>query len=88
MRQALTQVIYEIEKAITGKRPVIEKLLADWGIENPWRDLVNREDIYLIDHDIDRSLAFLRRWYYPEAEAELIEPLSRETGLMVYRITG
>ena len=68
--------------------PVIEKLLADWGIENPWRDLVNREDIYLIDHDIDRSLAFLRRWYYPEAEAELIEPLSRETGLMVYRITG
>ncbi len=27
MRQALTQVIYEIEKAITGKRPVIEKLL-------------------------------------------------------------
>ena len=68
--------------------PVIEELLAQWGVENPWHDLVNREDIYLIDHDIDRSLAFLRRWYYPEAEAELIEPLSSQTGLSIYRITG
>ena len=68
--------------------PVIEELMARWNVENPWHDLVNRQDIYLIDHDIGRSLAFLRRWYYPEAEAELIEPLSTETGLMIYRITG
>ncbi len=68
--------------------PVIEELLQSWDVENPWRDLVNREDIFLIDHDIERSLAFLRRWYYPEAKAELIEPLSSETGLMIYRITG
>ena len=68
--------------------PVIEERMARWNVENPWHDLVNRQDIYLIDHDIGRSLAFLRRWYYPEAEAELIEPLSTETGLMIYRITG
>lgn len=68
--------------------PVIEDLMAEWGVENPWHDLVNREDIYLIDHEIGRSLAFLRRWYYPEAEAELIEPLSTQTGLMIYRVTG
>ena len=68
--------------------PAIEALMEEWGVENPWRDLVNREDIYLIDHDIERSLAFLRRWYYPEAEAELVEELSRETGLKIYRITG
>ncbi len=68
--------------------PAIEELLAEWGIENPWHDLVNREDIYLIDHEIGRSLAFLRRWYYPEARAELVEPLSSETGLMIYRVTG
>ena len=66
--------------------PVIEDLMAEWGVENPWHDLVNREDIYLIDHEIGRSLAFLRRWYYPEAE--LIEPLSTQTGLMIYRVTG
>ena len=68
--------------------PVIEELLQSWNVENPWRDLVNREDIYLIDHDIERSLAFLRRWYYPQAEAERIEPLSTQTGLSIYRITG
>ena len=68
--------------------PVIEELLAGYGIENPWHDLVNREDVYLIDREVDRSLRFLRRWYYPEAEAELVEPLSAETGYQIYRITG
>ena len=68
--------------------PVIEELLAGHGIDNPWHDLVDREDIYLIDHEVDRTLRFLRRWYYPEAEAELVEPLSSETGWKIYRITG
>ncbi|MCR5576941.1 MAG: hypothetical protein K6F56_08035 [Oscillospiraceae bacterium] len=68
--------------------PSIEALLSDWQIENPWRDLVGREDIRLIDRDVERSLRYLRRWYAPGAEAELIEPLSSETDLMIYRITG
>ena len=68
--------------------PVIEELLAGYGIENPWHDLVNREDVYLIDREVDRSLRFLRRWYYPEAEAVPVEPLSTETGYQIYRITG
>ncbi len=68
--------------------PAIEALLSEHGITNPWPDLVDREDIRLIDHEVDTTLRFLRRWYYPEAEAELVEPLSSETGYRIYRITG
>ena len=45
-------------------------------------------DAGLIDHDIDRTLAYLRGAYFPDAQAETVEPLSGETGLMIYRITG
>ena len=68
--------------------PEIKAILDRWGIENPYRDMVNREDVCLIDHDIDRTLAYLRQSYYPDAAAERIEPLSGETGLAIYRITG
>ena len=68
--------------------PEIEKILDRWGLENPYRDMVNREDICLIDHDIDRTLAYLRGSYYPSAAAEAVQPLSDETGYRIYRITG
>ena len=41
----------------------------------------------LVDHDVERSLAFLRRWYAPGAAAELVEPISSESDIKVYRIT-
>ena len=66
----------------------IEAILKEWGVENTYHDLVNRDDIRLIDHDIDRTLAFLRMAYYPKARAELVEPLSEETGLEIYRVKG
>ena len=68
--------------------PSIEQLLRQRQIENPWRDLIGREDIRLIDQDVERSLRYLRRWYAPDAAAERIEPLSTETQLPIYRITG
>ena len=68
--------------------PEIKAVLDNWDIENPYRDLVNRDDILLIDNDIDRTLAFLRMAYYPKARAELVEPLSGETGFAIYHIKG
>lgn len=68
--------------------PMNVRLLESLGIENPYRDLVNREDIYLIDYDIETTLNYLRGRYYPDAEAELIEPMSTETGFKIYKITG
>ena len=68
--------------------PAIEAVLDDWQLENPFRDLVNREDVYLIDSDIRHTIAYLRESYYPKASAEQIQPLSKETGLKIYRIKG
>ena len=68
--------------------PLIEEILDEWDLENPWRDLVGREDVWLVDHDVERSLAFLRRWYAPDAAAERIEPISSESDIKVYKITG
>ncbi len=68
--------------------PEIEAVLKQWNIANPYHDLVNREDIRLIDHDIERTLSYLRFAYFPDASAELIQPLSEETGLNIYSIQG
>lgn len=68
--------------------PEIEAVLESWGIENPYHDLVNREDVCLIDHDIRRTITYLRTAYYPKASAALVQPLSKETGLKIYHIIG
>ena len=67
--------------------PQIEALLRDWNVTNPWPDLIGREDLRLIDKDVERSLRYLRRWYDPGAGALKIEPLSSETGLKIYTFT-
>ncbi len=68
--------------------PVIVDILEKYDIENPYRDIVNHPDCYIIDKDIERTLSYISRYYYPNARAELIEPLSSDTGLMIYRILG
>lgn len=68
--------------------PSIEHILEQYDIENPYPDMIDNEQVYLIDKDIERTLAYLKKYYDPQAEAELIEPLSRETGLQIYRILG
>ncbi len=66
--------------------PEIERILDGWQIENPYRDMADRDDVYLIDQDVRRTIGYLRANYYPRASAELVQPLSRETGLKIYRI--
>ena len=68
--------------------PVIVDILKKYDIENPYRDIVNNDSCYLIDEDIERTISYISKYYYPDAEAELIEPLSSETKLKIYRITG
>ena len=68
--------------------PSIEHVLADYGIENPYPDMIGNEQVLLIDSDVERTLAYLRRYYDPDAWAEPVEPLSSQTGLSIYRIHG
>lgn len=66
--------------------PSIEHLLASYGIENPYPDMIGNEQVRLIDSDVERTLAYLQKYYDESARAEPVEPLSSETGLHIYRI--
>ena len=68
--------------------PSIEHVLEAYEIENPYPDMIGNEQVRLIDSDVERTLASLREYYDPDAQAEPVEPLSTETGLKVYRILG
>lgn len=66
--------------------PAVMANLRAYNIANPYRDLVDNDRAYIIDDDIDLTLRYLRDYYFPDADAELVEPLSSETGLAIYRI--
>lgn len=66
--------------------PALMDTLARYGIENPYRDLVGNEHAYIIEDNIDLTLAHIHEFYDADATAELVEPLSHDTGLAIYRI--
>ena len=68
--------------------PSIEHVLEGYGIENPYPDMIGNEQVRLIDSDVERTLAYLRKYYDPDVWAEPVEPLSTETGLQIYRVLG
>ena len=68
--------------------PVIESILKEYNVENPYRDIVHHDGCYIIDEDIERTVAYISKYYYPDARATLIEPLSGETNLKIYKITA
>ena len=70
----------------TMNHPAIVSTMAQYGVVNPYRDAVNNNQVYIIDSDVELTLSHIREYYAPEAQAELVEPLSAETGLNIYRI--
>ena len=68
--------------------PVIVDILDSYEITNPYKDIVNHPNCYIIDEDIERTVAYISKYYYPNAKAELVEPLSSETDLKIYKITA
>lgn len=61
------------------------QLLEKWGVTNPYRDMIDNPDVYLIDDDIELTLRFLRTYYDENAAAELVKEVE---GLKVYKIGG
>ena len=68
--------------------PAIMENLARYGVENPYRDCIGNEKVYLLEDDIALTLQYLHEHYDPRATAERVEPLSTETGLDIYRIVS
>lgn len=66
--------------------PTIMENLAQYGVKNPYRDCVGNSKVYLIEDNIDLTLQYIREHYDPKAKARLVESLSTETGLSIYRI--
>ena len=66
--------------------PTIMDNLRLFGVENPYRDCIGNPRVYLIEDDVGLTLRYLHEHYDPAAEAELVEPLSTQTGLSIYKI--
>ena len=66
--------------------PNIAATMAEYGIYNPYEDVVGSDRAYLVVDDIAVTMAYINKYYAPEARAELVEPLSAETGLCIYRV--
>lgn len=66
-----------------AETPVFKSVLERYGADNPFRDMTENDSIYLVDNDIDGTLAYLRAWYRADAEAELVGDID---GHKIYRI--
>lgn len=66
--------------------PNIAAAMAQYGIVNPYEDVVGSDRAYLVVDDIEATMAYINKHYDPDARAELVEPLSGETGLCIYRV--
>lgn len=68
--------------------PPFEEILAEHGVNNPYRDCVNNEDILLLTHRIEDILLHIQKEYCAEASAVcLYEPLE-SLGYGLYKIIG
>lgn len=54
------------------------------GIINPYRDVVNNENVYLVDDNIDLILKYIRQYYAENAEAVFVKTIGN---VDVYQIT-
>ncbi len=63
--------------------PAYLSVLRNYGVNNPFRDMIGNDKVYLIDNKINDTLAYLRKWYKPDAEAELVDEVE---GHKIYRI--
>ena len=57
------------------RTPGIVDKMREHGIENPYRDMINNESVYLIDDQIDLTMAYIHEYYDENAEAVFIKTL-------------
>ena len=67
------------------ENPIWKAKLAEYNIENPYRDLINKEHVYLVDHKIDLTLQYIREYYDENVEAEKLQDNGRWP---VYRLVS
>lgn len=71
-----------------AQNPAIEEVMAQYGVTNPYRDMVDNDKVYVIYEDIEQLVRYINNNYMGEKEcaAEVAEPISSQTSINVYRI--
>lgn len=70
------------------RHPQVVEVLADYGLENPYRDAVNNDKVYVIPNDIELTMEYINHYYNENARAELVQDLTSELGINIYRIVA
>jgi len=61
----------------TTNSPLVTSIQKKYGITNYYRDIVNNEKAYFIDdRDIDDIVEYIRKYYYPNAEAVVVKQIN------------
>ena len=60
-------------------------VLKSFGIENPYRDCIDNDKVYLIDNHIDWTMNYIHEYYDPDAQEEVIGTFGEDT---MYRIVS
>ena len=63
--------------------PEAQDSAALYGVTNPYRDMIDNPAVYIVDDKIDLTLAYLQKYYAPEAKAVLIR---KSDGRNIYQI--
>lgn len=61
----------------TSQTPVYLSVLDEYDIDNPFRDMINNEKVYLVDSDIESTMNYIHTWYDAEAEAVYVKTLGK-----------
>lgn len=60
-------------------------VLEKYGVDNPFRDIINNEKVYLIDQNIDMTMEYIHTWYDEDAEAVPVKQIGKHS---VYKIVS
>ena len=55
--------------------PLYQETLKEYGVTNPFRDIIGNEKIYIIDNSISNTLEYIQKHYDKDAKAVLVSEL-------------
>ncbi len=55
--------------------PVFSDILSEYGVDNPFRDIVGNDSVYLIDSNIKQTMNYIHTYYDEDAKAVLIKKI-------------
>lgn len=63
--------------------PVYREVLKKYGVSNPFRDMTGKENVYLVDKEIEKTIEYLHTYYDTDAQAEEV---ARNGKIGIYQI--